>query len=171
MSHYRSKRFCGFDLPYAPPALFQHLPEWPEGQESDSMKTTQPAAESAPRACVCVCVCVFRLWDESSAVCGPERVFWMQSKEEMKALSSNGPSLTHKQTHSSIPSLCRLAKEKEKVVHMQAQTLLLRLVVISHLRGGERHLQREFGVCCGADQDGSLGNRALYLILLLCQLL
>ncbi len=98
MSHYRSKRFCVFDLSYAPPA------EWPEDQDPDSMKTTQPAAESALRVCVCVCVYVFRLWDESSAVCGPERVFWKQ--EEMKAVSSNGPSLTHthKHIHPSTPS-------------------------------------------------------------------
>ncbi len=52
MSHYRSKRFCVFDLSYAPPA------EWAEDQDPDSMKTTQPAAESALRVCVCVCVCV-----------------------------------------------------------------------------------------------------------------
>lgn len=61
--------------------------------------------------------------------------------------------------------------KKEKAGHMQAQTLLLRLAVIFHLRGGERHLQREFGLCRGTDQDGGLWNTALYLILLLCQFL
>lgn len=54
---------------------------------------------------------------------------------------------------------------------MQAQTLLLRLKVVFHLRGGEHHLQCEFGFCRGADQDGGLGNTVLYLILLFCQFL